>query len=183
MEVDDRQPVLAGVRLDPRDHHRPDRGDRDPAEAFLSERTEKNEMLLAKFRRYVETMPDRGLAWTEEALARLQREPAFVQALARASIEAEARQRGEKVVTPEVVEQALRSVRPPAEGSAETEGPRADAPLQGVTMLWTAEAEERLRRIPIPPIRAMVITRVEAYAREHGLTVVDLHAYESGRSG
>ena len=41
--------------------------------AFLSERTEKNEMVLAKFRRYVETMPDRGLPWTEEALARLQR--------------------------------------------------------------------------------------------------------------
>ena len=51
--------------------------------AFLSERTEKNEMVLAKFRRYVETMPDRGLPWTEEALARLQRAPAFVQELAR----------------------------------------------------------------------------------------------------
>ena len=86
-------------------------------------------------------------------------------------------------MTPEVVEDALRSVRVPPAGSAETEGPRADAPLQGVTMLWTGEAEERLRRIPIPPIRAMMITRVEAYARERGLTVVDLHAYESGRSG
>lgn len=151
--------------------------------AFLAERTERNEMVLAKFRRYVEMIPDRGLPWTEEALARLQRAPAFVHELARASIEAEARQRGEKVVTPEVVEQALRSVRAPAGVSAEGQGPRSPEALRGVTMLWTAEAEERLRRIPIPPIRAMVIARVEAYARKHGLTVVDLHAYESGRSG
>ena len=47
-------------------------------------------------------------------------------------------------------------------------------------MLWSAEAEERLRRIPIPAVRRMIIQRVEAYAREQGLTVVDLDAYASG---
>jgi hypothetical protein len=49
-------------------------------------------------------------------------------------------------------------------------------------MLWTAEAEERLRRIPIPAIRRMIVERVERYARDRGLEVVDLDLYEAGRS-
>ncbi|MBI2554704.1 MAG: PCP reductase family protein [Candidatus Rokubacteria bacterium] len=45
-------------------------------------------------------------------------------------------------------------------------------------MLWAAAAEERLRRIPVPPVRRLVIERVEAHARERGLAVVDLALYE-----
>jgi hypothetical protein len=150
--------------------------------AFLADRTHKDEMVLAKFQRYLEMIPDRGLPWTEEALARLQRAPAFVRELARQAIEAEARRRGEKVVTPEVVEEAVGSRRGLAGASAERDGARSDEPLQDVTMLWTAEAEERLRRIPIPTIRRMVIRRVEAYAREQGFHVVDLALYEAART-
>ena len=84
--------------------------------AFLGERTQKNEMVLAKFQRYLEMIPGRG------------------------------------------------------EGAAAEEK----------TMPWAAAAEERLRRIPIPAIRRIVIRRVEAHARQRGLTVVDLDAYESG---
>jgi hypothetical protein len=146
--------------------------------AFLAARTQKNEMVLAKFQRYLEMIPDRGLPWTEEALARLERAPAFVRELARQAIDAEARRRGEKVVTPEVVEHALGSIRSPGGASAESEGARSDEPLEGATMLWTAEAEERLRRIPIPAIRRVVIQRVEARARQQGLRVVDLALYE-----
>jgi hypothetical protein len=62
--------------------------------AFLGERTQKNEMVLAKFQRYLEMIPGRGLPWTEEALAQLERAPAFVRTLARQTIEAEARRRG-----------------------------------------------------------------------------------------
>lgn len=149
--------------------------------AFLAERTQKNEMVLAKFQRYLEMIPDRGLPWTEEALARIERAPAFIRELARHSIEAEARQRGEKVVTPEVVEHALGSSRAPGGVSAESERARSDEPLESVSLLWTAEAEERLRRIPIPAIRRMVIERVEAHARKQGLSVVDLALYEAGR--
>ena len=148
-------------------------------EAFLAERTLKNEMILAKFQRYLDTIPDRGLPWTEEALARLQRAPASVQGLAQRSVEAEARRRGEKVVTPEVVETALDAFRAPGGARAQVGPARSDEPLGTMSMLWTAEAEERLRRIPIPAIRRMVIERAEAYARGHGLKVVDLGAYES----
>jgi hypothetical protein len=80
-------------------------------QAFLAARTEKNEAILAKFRGYLGTMPERGLPWTEEALARLERAPAFVRDLAREAIEAEARVRGEQVVTPEVVEAVAASAR------------------------------------------------------------------------
>ena len=146
--------------------------------AFLGERTQKNEMVLAKFQRYLEMIPGRGLPWTEEALAQLERAPAFVRALARQAIEAEARRRGEKVVTPEVVEHALGAVRVPARARAEEAGDRSDEPRRGVPILWSAAAEERLRHIPIPAIRRMVLERVEAHAREQGLTVVDLDAYE-----
>ena len=149
--------------------------------AFLGERTQKNEMVLAKFQRYLEMIPGRGLPWAEEALAQLERAPAFVRTLARQTIEAEARRRGEKVVTPEVVEHVVRAVPPhpslsPTGGEDKGEG--ADA--EEKTMLWSAEAEERLRRIPIPAVRRMIIQRVEAHAREQGLTVVDLDAYASG---
>jgi hypothetical protein len=149
--------------------------------AFLAERTQKNEMVLAKFQRYLEMIPDQGLPWTEEALARLQRAPASVREPAREAIEAEARRRGEKVVTPEAVEHALGAGRAPAGLGASSEGARSDEPLHGVTMLWTAEAEERLRRIPIPAIRRMIVERVERHAREQGLAVVDLALYEVGR--
>jgi len=147
--------------------------------AFLSERTEKNEMILAKFRRYLEMIPERGLPWTEEALARIQRAPAFVQGLARAAVEGEARRRGEPVVTPEAVEQVMGLV--PGQGDPETESQAMSSsePLSGVTLLWEAAAEERLRRIPIPAVRATVIERAEAHARARGLAAVDLAAYEA----
>ena len=50
-------------------------------------------------------------------------------------------------------------------------------------MLWEAAAEERLRHIPIPAVRAMVIRKVEAYARAQSLTVVDLPAYGAALAG
>jgi hypothetical protein len=147
-------------------------------QAFLAERAEKNQMILTKFQRYLEMIPDQGLPWTEEALARLQRAPAFVREPARRTIEAEAKRRGEKVVTPEVVEHALGFFRAAPAAPAESEGARSSDPIEGVSLSWAAAAEERLRRIPIPPIRRMIIQRVEAYARERGLEVVDLPLYD-----
>ena len=47
----------------------------DEIRAFLAERTERNAMVLTRFQRYLETIPARGVPWTEEALARIQRVP------------------------------------------------------------------------------------------------------------
>ncbi|MBI4590324.1 MAG: PCP reductase family protein [Candidatus Rokubacteria bacterium] len=151
--------------------------------AFLDARVEKNEMVLAKFSRYLQMIPERGLPWTEEALARVQRAPAFVQGIARSAIEDEARRRKEPVVTPEAVERVVGSGLPRAAFVTGSQTERSAEPLHGVTMLWEAAAEERLRRIPIPAIRSMVIGKVEAHAQAQGLTVVDLVAYEAASPG
>ncbi|MFQ5882571.1 MAG: PCP reductase family protein [Candidatus Methylomirabilales bacterium] len=158
--------------------------------AFLGERTRRNDMIITKFTRYLQMMPKKGLPWTEEALARIQQVPPFVREMAKRAIEEEARRRKEKVITPEVVGQMLAELsRGPsrqgvrAEEATGAEAPRAEGPLQGITMLWTAEAEERIRRIPIPFIRRVIIERVEAAAKVKGLQVVDLETYQAGLAG
>lgn len=156
--------------------------------AFLGERIQRNDMILAKFTRYLQMIPEQGLPWTEEALARIQKAPAFVREMAKQALEEEAKRRKEKVITPEVVQHILAGLSRapfrqamPDEEATGTETSRVDGPLEGITMLWTAEAEERLRRIPIPFVHRMIIQRVEAYAKNLGLEVVDLEAYEAGR--
>ncbi len=67
----------------------------------------------------------------------------------------------------------------PAGGEDKGEGEA----VEGLAMRWSAEAEERLRRIPIPAVRRMVVARVEARCREQGLAVVDLATYELGARG
>ena len=150
--------------------------------AFLDARVEKNEMILAKSSQYLQMIPERGLPWTEEALARVQRAPAFVQGIARSAIEEEARRRKEPVVTPEAVEQVMGFAAAAAPSPA-LETPRAAEPLHDLTMPWESAAEERLRRIPIPAVRARVIRKVEAHACAQGLTVVDLALYEVSLAG
>ncbi|MBI3990324.1 MAG: PCP reductase family protein [candidate division NC10 bacterium] len=140
---------------------------------FLGERTERNQMIIDKFTKYLKTVPEKGLPWTEEALARIQKVPPFVREMAKVAIEEEARRRKEKVVTPEVVEMVSR-------GASEGESQRAEGLLDGAALPWTAEAKERLRRIPIPFVRAKVIQKVEEYAQKRGLAVVDLPTYEAG---
>ena len=157
-------------------------------EAFLRERTEKNTMIIGRFKHYLERVPERGLPWTDEAIARIQRLPSFLLEMIKGAAEEEAGRRKEHVVTPEVVEEILRRIPmepfslsspPPSRGRGEV-GVRIEGPLP-FTMPWTAEAEERIRRIPIPPVRSMIIHRVEAWAQSEGLEVVDLSAYEAGR--
>ena len=153
---------------------------------FLGERTQSNDMIVSKFTRYLQMMPKKGLPWTEEALARVQKIPSFVREMARQAIEDEAKRRKEKTVTPEVVEQILTqfSQAPCSEGgeaekATQMGDSRVEGPLQGITMLWTAEAEERLRRVPVPFVRRTIIERVEVAAKEKGLQVVDLEAYNA----
>ena len=155
--------------------------------AFLGERTQSNDMIIAKFTRYLEMMPKTGLPWSEEALARLQKVPPFVREMAKQSIEEEAKKRKEKIIIPEVVEQILTQFSQTpcpedlrADEASQAGAPRAEGPLPGITMLWTAEAEERLRRVPVPYVRQTIIQRVEAAAKAKGLEVVDLEAYEAG---
>jgi hypothetical protein len=146
----------------------------DEIEGFLARRSERNTMVLAKFQRYLEMVPDRGLPWTEEALARIQRAPDGVRPLVRQAIEAAAREARERLVSGAVVDRCIGGLGRADPSSLE--GRRADGAIASVTMLWTAEAEERLRRIPLAAIRAMVVRQAEARARSQGLFVVDAAA-------
>lgn len=144
---------------------------------FLAGRKEKNAMVLAKFQRYLESITPGRLPWTGEALARIQRVPASLAPAVKQTIEAEARETRQRLVTGEVVDRYLARHR--AGPDPDEAGPRADSPVAGVTMLWTAEAEERLRRVPLAPIRTMIVRRTEAWARARGLAVIDAEAYEA----
>ena len=149
--------------------------------AFLAQRTEKNAMVLAKFQRYLDTLPAHGLPWTEEARARIQRVPEPLRGRVRQAIEAAAREARARLVSGAVVDRCLGGLGA-APGAVEGHA-RAHGPLTGVTLLWTAGAEERVRRIPLPPVREMVVRRAEAWARAHGLEVVDEAGYEASRAG
>jgi hypothetical protein len=121
-----------------------------------------------------------GLLWTEEALARLQRVPEGVRPLVARMIESTARQARERLVSGTVVDRCL--ARSPGGGGPVETAPRADGAIAGVTMLWTAEAEERLRRIPLESVRRLVIRGTEAHARGRGLDVVDAAIFEEARA-
>lgn len=65
--------------------------------AFSGERTQRNDMIIAKFARYLQMMPKKGLPWTEEALVLIQKVPPFIREMAKQAIEGEARRRKEAV--------------------------------------------------------------------------------------
>ena len=126
-------------------------------QAFLWARIEKDELILAKFTRYLEMVPEQGLPWTEEALVRLQQAPAFVREMARHAIEEEAKRRKEKVITPEVVDQACRAIFPGpfaggrrAEAVAAGEAALVERRLEEARMLWTEEAKDEVAKSRSP---------------------------------
>ncbi len=94
-------------------------------ERFLRARTGRNAMVLARFQRYLAMLPDRGLPWTEEALARIQRVPEGLRPFVRQAIEAAARRARERLVSGEVVDRALGRLS--AVPAAVETGPRATA--------------------------------------------------------
>ena len=72
-------------------------------QAFLAQRIEKNPEIMAKFERYMEVAPRRGIAWTEEALDLLEAVLPDARETVKQSIEQYARQLGQVIVTPETV--------------------------------------------------------------------------------
>ena len=85
------------------------------------------------------------LMWTDEALHRLERMPPYVAPLYRHDIEEQARSRGERVITYDVL---LR-------------------PATGERIEWDPEAERRLDRVPAP-VRAMAKIELERTAADRG---------------
>ncbi len=151
---------------------------------FLKQRTSKNEEIIDKFKRYLDIVPEVGIPWTEEALKRLERMPSFARALAKQAIEDEAKRQKQVVISPFFLDRVLKELLPKAmtsmgavmgeEGGSET----AEAEL---TMAWDEEPLERIRRIPIPPIRQRIVSRVENYARAQGTDRVTIEIFTTAR--
>lgn len=100
-----------------------------------------------------------GVGWNLEAEARLDRVPeGMMRELTRQRVEEMAKNVGERIVTPEMLEKKYRLW---GEGSA-----KAEAQLQ-----WSQEAAQRMERVPVF-IRGMVVKSVEEYARRKGASVV-----------
>lgn len=82
---------------------------------FLSQRTEKNEEIIEKFRGYLNNLgPATSICWTPEALDRLNRLPVFVREMAKGAIEREAEKRGIAEVTQEFMKQVYDNILPDA---------------------------------------------------------------------
>lgn len=99
------------------------------------------------------------LAWTEEATGRLRQVPAgLMRELTRQRVENLARQRGQALVTVELMATKYYQW---AEGSAQASS----------EMPWTEEARQRVARIPAF-VRGMVVKAIEAYALSQGLAEI-----------
>ena len=112
---------------------------------------------------------DNQLTWTPEAQSRLNRVPeGIVRDLTRLRVERLARQQGQSTVTEEMIEAKYRQW---AEGSVQAAG----------EMSWTAEARERIQRVPVF-VRGTVVKAVEAYARQQGLSEITPMILEEAKS-
>lgn len=107
---------------------------------------------------------ERSFKWTKEALERVEsRVPPFVRPMAMLAMERYTREKQLDEVTLEVTIEVAKRL-----GYAGDDGPQAEIP-------WTAEALERLSRVPRFE-RAMVREMVESLARDRGLSSITYDA-------
>ncbi len=151
-------------------------------QAFLAQRSERSEEIMAKFHDYFEGAPERGILWTPEAEARIEKVPSFVRPMVRQKVEAEAHNRKQTVVTPALLEALFetmipaparkmmrsRQVRPPT-AVPRGEAGRAEA---DATVDWSREAVEEWRGIEDVEKRRSTLEKVAAFAQEQGLGCV-----------
>ncbi len=95
------------------------------------------------------------LMWTDEALYRLERMPPYLAPLVCHEAEQEARARGERVITYDILSR----------------------PRTGECIEWDAEAERRLSNVPAP-VRAMARIELERTAAERGVTRITVTLME-----
>ena len=95
------------------------------------------------------------LMWTDDALHTLDRMPPYVAPLYKRDVEEFARSKSQRVVTVALLAQAQ----------------------QGETVVWDAEAEQRLENVPAP-VRAMARVELERTAVERGLSRVTVSLME-----
>lgn len=109
------------------------------------------------------------ITWMPEAEVRLQQVPEGVmRELTRQRVEELARRRGQSIVTVELMGDKYHQW---AQGSAQATS----------EMTWTAEARERVERVPAF-VRGMVVKAIEAYARKQGLAEITTSTVDEAKA-
>ncbi len=157
----------------------------DAIQAFLAQRSERSEEIMAKFRDYFEGAPERGILWTPEAEARIEKVPSFVRPMVRQKVEVEAHKRKQTVVTPPLLESlfeamipvpARKMMRSRTKGSSSS-ALRREGGQEEAMVDWSQGAVEELRGIEDDGKRRSTLERVAAFAQEQGLGCVTFSVF------
>ncbi len=163
-------------------------------EDFLGQRTEKKEDIVEKFKSFMEVAPESGMPWSKEALEKMEKVPPFVLGMAKQTIEGQARERGDKMVTPGIIEEVFTSIMPASakeamgmEVTEEEKQQEIDASQKKeegpvtTELVWTDDALDKVKRIPIAFIREMAIKRIEQEVAKEGADTVTLELFDKYR--
>jgi len=162
-------------------------------EDFLSMRTEKKDDIIEKFKNYMEVTPASGMPWSKEALAKMEKVPPFVLGMAKQTIEARARERGDKMVNPGIIEEVFTNIMPASakqamgmevtEEELNEEQNKSDAPqdMPSFELKWHDDAAQKVMKIPISFIRDMAVKRIEQEVRKEGINEVTMELFEKYR--
>jgi hypothetical protein len=162
-------------------------------EDFLSMRTEKKDDIIEKFKNYMEVTPASGMPWSKEALAKMEKVPPFVLGMAKQTIEARARERGDKMVNPGIIEEVFTNIMPASakqamgmevtEEELNEEQNKSDAPqdMPSFELKWHDDAAQKVRKIPISFMRDMAVKRIEQEVRKEGIDEVTMELFEKYR--
>ncbi|MDP6689940.1 MAG: PCP reductase family protein, partial [Alphaproteobacteria bacterium] len=125
--------------------------------------------------------------WTAAALARVAKVPQMVRETVKAGIEDLALERElteiSLALAEEGVAEARKAMCPVPEGGPEGEEKAAPSTSEATPLTWTAEAEERLARVPEGFMRDMTKQRVENLARAEGADTVTLDLVQEKYAG
>lgn len=119
------------------------------------------------------TVPE--IAWTEDALQRMERAPVFLRGMVKRLAEKKARELGYPAITGEILDQ-FKSQMMGGMGGAAGMAAAAEDMAQG-RLPWTAAARERLELVP-EFMRGMIRQIAEERAREGGHMEVNVDLYE-----
>jgi len=162
-------------------------------EDFLSMRTEKKDDIVEKFKDYMEVATPQGVQWSKEALEKMEKVPPFVLGMAKQTIEGRARQRGDKMITPSIIDEVFTSIMPASAKAAmgmevTEEDLKRDEQIDQekeeaieVSLEWEDDALDKVSRIPISFIRNMAVKRIEQEVAKEGKEVITLELFEKYR--
>ena len=134
------------------------------------------------------------MPWSKEAIAKMEKVPPFVLGMAKQTIEARARERVDKMITPDMIEEVFTSIMPASAKEAmgmevtqedldrEKEKQKgADEEAPETSLHWHDDALKKVQRIPIPFIRNMAVKRIEQEVAKEGKEEVTLELFDKYR--